>query len=98
MLTVPHNCSATGPQAGIDMAHLEKTLLQYSGRRLILGAFTAASNLTGAVTDMDAVTALLHQYGALACWDCATAAPHIKIDMNPPASGPHGSLVYKVRA
>jgi hypothetical protein len=29
------------------------------------------------------VTALLHQYGALAFWDYATAAPYVNIDVNP---------------
>ncbi len=29
------------------------------------------------------VTALLHAYGALACWDYATAAPYVNIDLNP---------------
>ena len=41
-------------------------------------------------------TVLLHRYGALACWDCATAAPHIKVDMNPMIAGPDQALVYKV--
>jgi len=43
-----------------------------------VGAFTAASNLTGLCVDVDAVTALLHRHGALAFWDYATAAPYIK--------------------
>ena len=55
---------------------------QDCGRQLI-GAFAAASNVTGALVDVDAVSALLHRYHALALWDYATAAPHIKIDMNP---------------
>ena len=44
-----------------------------------VGAFTAASNITGLCVDVDAVTALLHKYGALAFWDYATAAPYIKV-------------------
>lgn len=41
--------------------------------RLMIGAFSAASNLTGVLTDPDPVTSLLHRYGALAFWDYATA-------------------------
>ncbi len=44
-----------------------------------MGAFTAASNITGLCADVDAVTALLHDFGALAFWDYATAAPYIKV-------------------
>jgi selenocysteine lyase/cysteine desulfurase len=44
-----------------------------------VGAFTAASNITGLCVDVDAVTGLLHKYGALAFWDYATAAPYIKV-------------------
>lgn len=44
-----------------------------------VGAFTAASNITGLLVDADAVTALLHRYGALAFWDYATAAPYLKV-------------------
>ena len=44
-----------------------------------IGAFTAASNITGLCVDVDAVTGLLHKYGALAFWDYATAAPYLKV-------------------
>lgn len=36
---------------------------------------------------MDRVTATLHRAGALALWDYATAAPYVRMDMNPVASG-----------
>ena len=55
-----------------------------SGRQLI-GSLSAASNITGVLTDTLSVTALLHKYGALSFWDYATAAPYIKMDMNPVA-------------
>lgn len=52
-------------------------------RRTIIGAFSAASNVTGALTDDVAVTKLMHQYGGFAVWDYSAAAPHVSIDMNP---------------
>ena len=51
-----------------------------SGRPL-LGSFSAASNVTGAITDTRAVARLLHEHGALAFFDFAAAAPHAEIDM-----------------
>ncbi|KAL8616794.1 hypothetical protein ACOMHN_017831 [Nucella lapillus] len=65
-----------------------------SDRRLI-GSFSAASNVTGILCDADAVTVLLHRYGALAFWDYATAAPYVRLDMNPVVSGKDVGLVYK---
>jgi selenocysteine lyase/cysteine desulfurase len=51
--------------------------------RLVVGTFSAASNVTGVLADTVAVTKLLHSFGALAFWDYASAAPYVKIDMNP---------------
>ena len=72
---------------GIDLMSLESALLAAIDRPLKVGAFSAASNVTGVLTDVDAVTALLHTHGALACWDYATAAPHVCVEMNPAGEG-----------
>ncbi|RLN70952.1 hypothetical protein BBJ28_00012123 [Nothophytophthora sp. Chile5] len=68
---------------GLDLVVLERQLRSYEGRRLKIGTFAAASNLTGLLADVDKVSTLLHKYGALACWDYATCAPYVDIDMNP---------------
>ncbi|RNF34620.1 aminotransferase class V-fold PLP-dependent enzyme [Paracoccus methylarcula] len=47
----------------------------------ILGAFSAASNVTGVVTDVAAVTRLMKQNGAKILWDYAGGAPYLPIDM-----------------
>jgi hypothetical protein len=65
----------------VDTARLERELLRYAERPLRIGSFSAASNVTGLITDADAVSELLHRHGALACWDCAAAGPHREIDM-----------------
>jgi len=65
----------------VDLGALEGALEQHGDRPLIIGAFSAASNVTGILTDTDAVTSLLHRYGALAVWDYAAAAPYVDIDM-----------------
>ena len=51
--------------------------------RPLFGSFSAASNVTGALTDTRAVARLLHEHGALAFFDFAAAAPHMVIDMRP---------------
>ncbi|MDO5647104.1 aminotransferase class V-fold PLP-dependent enzyme [Paracoccus sp. (in: a-proteobacteria)] len=49
--------------------------------RPILGAFSAASNVTGQLTDVAAVTALLKSAGARVIWDYAGGAPYLPIDL-----------------
>lgn len=51
--------------------------------RIIIGCFSAASNITGTLYQDMQITALLHRYGALSFWDYATAAPYVKVAMNP---------------
>jgi selenocysteine lyase/cysteine desulfurase len=67
----------------IDVAALERELVAYADRPLRIGAFSAASNVTGIVSDTHGISALLHRHGALACWDFAAAGPYIDIEMNP---------------
>jgi selenocysteine lyase/cysteine desulfurase len=64
----------------VDLDHLDHELRRHSGR-LRIGTFSAASNVTGIITDVDAVAALLHRHGALACFDYASAGPYLPIDM-----------------
>jgi selenocysteine lyase/cysteine desulfurase len=76
----------------VDLDDLERRLTEFSERPLRIGTFSAASNVTGIVTDTSAVSTLLHRYGALSFWDFAAAAPYVGIDMN---STDDGNLDYK---
>lgn len=69
---------------GIDMEALAAALAdpRHSGKRKI-GAFSAASNVTGVKTDVDALARCLHAHGAILCLDCAASAPYLPIDMHP---------------
>ena len=64
-----------------------------SGRQLI-GSLNAASNISGVLTDTVSFSALLHKYRALSLWDFASAAPYVKIDMNPLVLGSAPPLSY----
>jgi selenocysteine lyase/cysteine desulfurase len=65
----------------IDASRLEAELRRYADRPLKIGSFSAASNVTGIVTDTHAISDLLHRYGALSFWDYAAAAPYVQIEM-----------------
>ena len=79
----------------VDLDHLAQLLLEHSSRPVKIGAFSAASNVTGILADTNAIAACLHRHGALALFDYAAAAPYTPIDMNPVVSGPDRDLVYK---
>lgn len=65
----------------IDAAQLEEELERHADRPLRIGSFSAASNVTGIISDWRGISALLHRHGALAFWDFAAAAPYVEMDM-----------------
>ena len=79
----------------VDIEHLEHELRRHADRRVKIGSFSAASNVTGIVTDVDQVAITLHRYGAQSCWDYAAAGPYLPIDMNAVPDIPNGPLAYK---
>ena len=65
----------------IDKEQLRAELARFDERPLKIGSFSAASNVTGIVSDVDGIATLLHEHGALSFWDFAAAAPYVEIDM-----------------
>lgn len=78
---------------GVDLEELRTQLEKYAERPLKIGTFSAASNVTGILTDTAAISTLLHEHGALSFWDFAAAAPYIDIEMD--ATDPAAPLAYK---
>ena len=80
----------------IDLSDLRRQLTRFSGRRLLIGSFSAASNVTGILTDTSAVAALLHAHGALSFWDYAAAGPYmpIRVAACRPSAGDHKDAVF----
>src|SRR3990172_6878256 len=79
----------------VDLADLGRRLESHADRPLKIGSFSAASNVTGIITDLRAVSVMLHQHGALSLWDWAAAAPYVGIDMGPADDRPDGRLAYQ---
>ncbi len=67
----------------IDLAELEISLIAHANRALKIGSFSAASNVTGIVSNTCAIADLLHRHGALSLWDFAAAGPYVEIEMYP---------------
>jgi len=74
---------ALGADGRLDLADLDRRAGAFASRPLKVGAFSAASNVTGALTDTGAVARILHAHGFLACADYAAAGPYVPIDMHP---------------
>jgi len=75
------------PDGHIDLDHLRRELVRFADRPLRIGSFSAASNVTGVLTDTDRIAALSHAHGALSFWDYAAAAPYVPIRMRESAPG-----------
>jgi selenocysteine lyase/cysteine desulfurase len=80
----------------IDLAGLDRQLARFAARPLRIGSFSAASNVTGILTDTKAVARLLHARGALSLWDYAAAGPYVPIQVaaSAPGAGDHKDAVF----
>ncbi|WP_203755154.1 aminotransferase class V-fold PLP-dependent enzyme [Actinoplanes cyaneus] len=65
----------------VDLDALREALIAYADRPVRIGSFSAASNVTGILTDTAAVSAVLREHGALSVWDYAAAGPYVPISM-----------------
>ena len=65
----------------IDLSELEERLVEYAERPLKIGSFSAASNVTGIISDTAAISRILHAHDALSFWDFAASAPYVRISM-----------------
>jgi selenocysteine lyase/cysteine desulfurase len=77
---------------GVDTDDLREQLEKYAERPVKIGSFSAASNVTGIVSDTAAIATLLHEHGALSLWDFAAAAPYVSVEMQAAEGRP---LSYK---
>jgi selenocysteine lyase/cysteine desulfurase len=65
----------------VDLTALATALRKYADRPVRIGSFSAASNVTGILTDTAAVSRVLREHGALSVWDYAAAGPYVPISM-----------------
>lgn len=83
-----------GTHGGPDIDALTLALQNAKDADLIVGAFSAASNVTGIKVDVDQVTRLLKQHGALAVWDYGCAAPYMDMDMRAGSDATKDAIVF----
>lgn len=60
---------------------LEERLKEYAYRTLKIVSFSAASNVTGVITDVRELARLTHAYGGIVACDYAASGPYVPINM-----------------
>ena len=90
LVTIPEDADGR-----IDLGSLERELARHAGRGLKIGSFSAASNVTGIISDTRAISVLLHRFGARSFWDFGAAAPYVDIELAPHRPGDDAELDYK---
>lgn len=67
----------------VDLENLKILLEKHKNRKLKIGSFTAASNVTGIRTNYHGMAKLMHEHGGLCFVDFAASAPYVEINMHP---------------
>ncbi len=76
----PHEFIELTPEGRIDLQDLERRLQAHQGKvRLV--TVSAASNVSGIITDIRRIARLAHEHGALLSADTAQLAPHRALSM-----------------
>lgn len=63
--------------------NLRKELEKYKDRKLKIGSFSAASNVTGVKPPYHQLAKIMHEYGGICFVDFAASAPYVEINMHP---------------
>lgn len=82
VVRVPLNAAGT-----ICLETLEREITAHADAPLKIGAFSAASNVTGVRTDLRALARLLHAHDAVFVADFAAAAPYMPVELAESAAG-----------
>lgn len=67
----------------VNAEALRKEIVKYSDRPLLIGSFSACSNVTGYFPPFYELASVMHEYGGYCFVDFAASAPYVKIDMHP---------------
>lgn len=79
------------PDMTVNTDSLKKEIETYKHRELKIGAFSAASNVTGIAPPFLDLARIMHKHGGYVFIDYAASAPYVDIDMHP-KSDPCGYL------
>lgn len=67
----------------INPESLRKEIIKYKDRPLLIGSFTACSNVTGYIPPFNELARIMHEHNGYCFIDFAASAPYVDIDMHP---------------
>jgi len=67
----------------VDPDILRKAIVNYKNRPLLIGSFTACSNVTGYIPPYHELARIMHENNGYCFVDFAASAPYVNIDMHP---------------
>jgi len=67
----------------VDPGNLRKEIARYKNRPLLIGSFTACSNVTGYKPPISELARIMHENNGYCFIDFAASAPYVDIDMHP---------------
>jgi selenocysteine lyase/cysteine desulfurase len=73
---------------------LRREILKYSNRPLLIGSFSACSNVTGYFPPYYELAEIMHEHGGYCFVDFAASAPYVNIDMHPRKKGHHLDAIF----
>jgi len=77
-----------------NLENLQEILELHQDRKMLIGSFTACSNVTGILTPYHEMAALMHAYGGYCFVDFAASAPYLQIDMHPARADQHLDAIF----
>ena len=89
------NCEIVIIDADYDIFYtvLKLELDNHKDNYIKIGSFTASSNITGLLLDVDKIAALMHDANGYAFFDYAAGAPYLQIDVNNPLPDDYRKLL-----
>ncbi|PIS31090.1 MAG: selenocysteine lyase [Candidatus Marinimicrobia bacterium CG08_land_8_20_14_0_20_45_22] len=66
-----------------NLDHLRTILELNRDRKMIIGSFTACSNVTGLITPIHEMAEIMHEFGRLCFADYSASAPYVEVNMHP---------------
>jgi len=74
--------------------NLQNKLDEFKNSYIKIGSFTASSNITGLLLDVDRIASMMHKENGFAFFDYAAGAPYLKIDLQDPLPQDYRDMLH----
>jgi selenocysteine lyase/cysteine desulfurase len=78
----------------VDPEILRREIVKYRSRPLLIGSFTACSNVTGYIPPYYELARIMHENNGFCFVDFAASAPYVEIDMHPADKMEHLDAIF----